>query len=341
MFRKWLVGAVLLVIGAVGCGGPAAGGGGQQGQPPGEFDTPEQLLNAAQPAWRPAGPTENIKGVSFQYPTDWELLIIDDGVSITSPVDENGDQCKIFVLEPRPAASTETGLLEQALQTASNLLLTEGRTLTDDFGSPTPLDRAFRGSSGTGWDYAGLTMRLDDPDPDVGTYDVISMIAHSGTSAVPIVAIQPLWSAWGCVGFNGEFGLGVANVFHSLDMGISQPDHSLEPKMVGKWFSSSGSAGNLYLFGANKQYVHASASGGWIEVAPDQWANRYATWSGDGSWAAVGDVLGMFPKERPASSHFARQFEFRDYSGDWQETLCWIDSYDGEPYTYCTQRMED
>lgn len=105
----------------------------------------------------------------------------------------------------------------------------------------------------------------------------------------------------------------MANVFYSLDVGAKQVDGSLADSMIGKWFSSGGSAGNSYLFGANGQYLHASAVGGRVETSPDQWQSRYATWSSDGSWAAVGSVLGMFPNERQASSHFARHFEFRDF----------------------------
>lgn len=337
MVRKVLVLAVILVMGAVGCGGPASGGGGQPGQPR-EFDTPEQLMEAAEPVWQPTGETEKVRGVSFQRPAAWGVLAAEGGIGIVSPVDKYGDECAIYVLEPRPVASTEEGRLEQALQVASDLLLVDGGTLSDDFGSPTPLDRAFRGSTGSGWGYAGLTMRLSDPADN--TFNVISMITHSESSAVPLVVIEPQGSTWDCVGYNGEFGLNVANVFYSLDMGNSQPDRSLEPKTVGKWFSSGGSVGNHYIFGANGQYIHAATIGGWVEITPGQWENQYATWSGDGSWVAVGAVLGMFPNERPASSHFARQFEFRNFDGHWQDTLCWIDAYNAEPYTYCTQRTE-
>lgn len=339
MSRKLLVVAIVLLIGTVGCGAGGTGGGtGGGGQPPHEFDTPQQLMDAATPAWQPSGPTESIKGVSFQHSADWEVTLYDDAVEVDSPVNTFGEQCWIFVLEPRPVASTDDGRFDQALQVASDLFLKDGATMTDDYERPDPLSRAFRGSTGSGWDYAGLMMRLVTPD---SVFDVLSLIARSGNNVVPILAIEPRDSGWGCVGDDGQFSLDVANVFYSLDMGSAQPDHSLEPKMVGEWFSSSGSAGNSYVFGANGQYIHASAAGGWTEITPGVWSDRYATWAGDGSWVAVGDVIGMFPKEQPAESRFGRQFEFRDYGGDWQDTLCWVDAYEGDPYTYCTQRTED
>lgn len=340
MYCKLLAGAVVVVLALVGCGGPVQGGGGGGGGPrgPGQFDTPAQLLNAAPPAWQPTGPAEQLKGVSFQRPTDWEEVVAnDDMVMVASPTNQSGERCAVMVLASRPVASTDDARFAQALQVAEDSLLEAGDTFTDDFGDPTPLNRAFHGSTGNGWDYAGLTMKLNDPDN--GTFDVISMLAYAGTSAVPLLVIEPVGS-WGCVGYNGEFGLNVANVFYSLVIGSAQPDHFLEDELIGNWFSSSGSVGNSYVFGANGQYLHVAVAGGWVELFPGQWEDRYASWSGDGSWAAVGSLMATFPKGQPASSHFARQFEVRQYDGTWQETLCWVDAYDSGPFSYCTQRMD-
>lgn len=338
MFRKLLPGIVVILLGTLGCAGLAQEGSRQPGQDPRQFGTPRELLEAAQPAWQPTGPTEQFMGVSFQRPTGWESTAADDWTMIASPPDEYGDRCVIFVLEPRPVATTDPGRLEQALQVASDLLLEGGDELTGVYGDPEPLRRSFRGSSGNGWDYAGLTLRLSDAEYD--TFDVISMLAYSDSSAVPVVVIGAGGSTSRCVGYDGEFGLDVANVFHSLEIGSAQTDQSLAEGLIGKWFSSSGSVGNYYLFGANEQYMHVSVLGGWVETFPDQWESRYATWLGDGSWTAAGSVMAMFPNDRPATSYFTRLFEFRDYEGEWHDTLCWVDVYEGEPYNYCTRRNE-
>lgn len=340
MARTLLTGAVVLVLALVGCGGPAQGGGGGGPRGPRQFDTPEQLVNAAPLVWQPTGPTEQMNGVSFQRPEGWEEFAAnDDVVMVASPANEDGNRCAVLVLAPRPVASTDEGRYEQALQVATDNLLEPGSTFTDDWGDPTPLDRAFHGITGRGWDYAGLTMKMNDPAN--GTFDVISMLAYRGTSAVPLLVIEPVVGNRGCIGYDGDFGMDVANVFFSLAMGSVEVDDALATKWTGNWFSSTGSVGNSYVFGANGQYLHAAVVGGWVELFPGQWEDRYATWSGDGSWAAVGPLMATFPNEEAASSHFARQFEVRDHDGTWKETICWVDEdYHGAPYTYCTKRMD-
>lgn len=121
-----------------------------------------------------------------------------------------GDKCAIYVLEPRPTASTEVGRLEQALQVASDALISGG-TLTDDSGDPTPLSRAFHGSSGNFSDYTGLTMRINDRTRNI--FDLTFTVIHSQSSAVPLRVIEPQDSTWDCVGYNGEFELDVATCF--------------------------------------------------------------------------------------------------------------------------------
>lgn len=243
-----------------------------------------------------------------------------------------------MVLEPRAAATTPGARLQQAFDVASALL--PGWEFTDDFGNSgsDPLSRASVGDSGMGWKYEALTMRVRDPQG--GQHDAYSLLASFGDRAVPLVAFESRDGSNGCIDYDGRFGLDVANVFFSLRLGAVSADSSLAGALVGKWFSSGGMAGNLYVFGSNGRYADASAAGNWVEISPGLWTDRYATWSGSGAWTAVGNTLAFFPTGGAPTGHYARTFELRTYGGEWRETVCWVDSFEGAPYTYCTERSE-
>ncbi len=339
MFRRSFLLALGLLMWTVGCGGsgPAGGGGGGGGGGPRTFKTPAALLTAAAPVWEPSGATEQVGSVTFKVPAGWQEGANGGGAVMESPPDRFGATCMIAVEAPRPVATGEEARYAQALEAASALLVEPGDRLTDDFEGPDPLSRASRGVSGNGWDYRALTMRLIQADGSV--YDVLSLVARFGSQAVPVIAVEPM-STLRCVSYNGEFGVDVANVLYSLDLGSPVYDHALESSLIGEWFSSDGSAGNLYVFGANGHYIDASAVGGVVEVTPGEWRDRYASWAGTGGWASVGDTLAFFPTGGQPTGHFATHFEVRDFSGVWQESLCWTDAYAGEPYMYCTRRQE-
>lgn len=333
VFRRSFLLASGLLVWTVGCGGtgPATGGG------PRSFDTPAALLAAATPAWQPSGETKQLNTLTFKAPAGWHSVGSSVAEVMESDPDQFGSTCIIVVMAPIPVATGEDARYQQALDAAGAALLEPGDKLTDEYGNPDPLTYASRGTSGNGWDYRALTMSLTKGDGSV--YDVLSLVARFGNQAVPVIAVEPM-STLRCVSYDGQFGLDVANVLYSLSLGTPTYDHALESDLVGEWFSSDGSAGNLYVFGANGHYIDASAVGGVVEVTPGEWRDRYASWSGTGRWAAVGDVLGFFPSGGQATSHFALRFEFRIYNGDWREAACWTDEYEGNPYMYCTRRQE-
>lgn len=343
MVRRSLLASSLFVLGTLHCGQPGGGGGGGDGDDPGaqpqsSYDSPADLTRAAPPVWEPSGIEEEIGGVSFLRSPDWEKTTYDGALRVLSPADAYGNKCEMFVFEPRAAAKTEQARREQALEVASEVVLLEGETFTNQYGSASLEDYSFHGSTGTGWDYSGLRLSIHYGRAE--QHDVLAMIARFGDSAVPFLVGEPKGSEWGCVEHGGHFGLEVARIFFSLSLGDPSVDDSLASNVIGEWFSSGGSAGNRYVFGANAQYIHASVARGVEELTPGDWRDRYATWSGDGSWAAVGDLLALFPNDGAATSHYARHFESLELDGTWEPQLCWIDSFEGEPYTYCTRPSE-
>ncbi len=300
------------------------------------FTTPGVLQQAAPAQWEPTGIKQTFSGVTFLRAKNWRGTA-NPGVGYTmlSPRDSHGYQCAIYVLAPIKAAGSESGRIQQSLDVVRTML--PGETLTNQDGQPTPLTDAFRGATGRGWDYVGLTMHLDS---DGDAYSIVSILARFGSRAVPLVVIEedsPYGNDTACVGYDGDVGPEVARVFFSLSMGTDKPNDALATKVLGNWWSSSSSVGNSYTFGRNGRYIHASAYGGTTETSPGSWQDVYASWSGTGGWAATGDQLAFFPTNRDAYRAYARVLDVR-INGTWTTTLCMINSLEGKPYSYCTHR---
>ena len=314
-------------------GAPPPGGGGGGGG--GSYDTPEQLLAAAAPQWKPEGTSSQMGAAQFLAPSGWEVTQYTDGVAARSP-GASGGQCEIFVLDPRAAASGEAAQYQQLLQ-ATKGLFPQGTVLQDQYGGADPLRERWRGKTGRGWGYVGLFLSVN------GSTWVLPFLADFGGTAVPVVIIEPKSSTEGCVNIVGDFGAGPAAVFHSLSLeGASNTGaNTLAANAVGLWFSSDGTTGAQYLFGANGQYIDSSVYGGPVEVTPGDWQNQYATWSGTGRYVLRGDVLGFFPSGASAFSRYARQIQVANTQGGWDDKLCWVAANDGEPYTHCLWRTEE
>jgi len=295
------------------------------------FTTPTVLKQAAPPRWSPKGTEQSIKGVTFLAPSGWTVEKGTGGIGVTSPKDSHGYDCQIVVLAPEKAASTEAGRFQQALDTAGEL----GVTLTNPDGGTDLKANAFKGATGNGWDYTGLTLAAAAGGKN---HSILSIAARFGTQVVPLLVIEedsPFGNDWDCVGYDGDFGANVGTVFYSLQLGAPKPNASLATKVLGDWFSSSSSVGNGYTYGRNGRYIHVSVYGGTVWVSPGNWQDVYASWSGDGSWAANGDLLAYFPTDGSAYSTYARVFQSK-VDGVWQTTLCSINALDGKPYSYCT-----
>jgi hypothetical protein len=296
------------------------------------FSTPAVLRRAAPPVWAPTGSAQTIKGVSFLAPSGWTVQRGTDGIGVTSPKDSHGDECQLVVLAPQPAATTQAGRFQQAADIASALPVD---TLTNPDGGADLQADAFQGSTGNGWDYTGLALAATAGGQD---HSVLSILARFGSQVVPLLVLaedSPFGNGWDCVGDDGAFGANVATVFYTLSLGVAKPNASLATKVLGDWFSSSGSVGNGYTYGRNSRYVHASVYGGVVWDNYGNWQDVYATWSGDGSWAATGDLLAYFPTGQSAYSEYTRVFQ-RKVDGAWRTTLCSIAEAEGKPYSYCT-----
>jgi hypothetical protein len=329
--RVWVLAACVAFFG---CGGDD-GDGTTAPQPPGPvgsgptYNTPEQLMGAAPPTWRPTSTNKvTHEEVSFLAPQSWETTVYTDGVGVRSPQD-GGAQCEIFVLAPRATAAA--GARYDQLLAATQALFAQGTQLEDQYGGGHPLEDRLRGVTGRGWDYVGLRMSVDQ------SIEVLSILADFGGTAVPMVIIEPRSSTWECIDFVGDFGIHPATVFHTLSVAGFTPagPNALAASIIGRWFSSDGITGSQYIFGANGQYIDSSVYGGSVETSPGDWNSVYATWTGTGSYQVVGDVVGFFPTGAAASSRFARHYEWVDGQGVWHRTLCTIGSYDRSPYTLC------
>lgn len=299
------------------------------------FTTTGVLIQAAPPAWSPTGTATTLGAISLRRSPAWTVTTFDgDAVLLSSPPDSHGAGCDIAVFAPEPAPATESGRLDLARDYAIALGMD---SLTNQDGGSDLLGDAFRGSTGNGWDYVGLAFRATRSGQD---FSILSIMARFGASVVPLQVLQQdtaFGNEWHCVGYGGDFGPEAARVFHSLALGTPKPNNDLAGKVEGDWFSSSGSVGNGYTFGRNHRYLHASVYGGSVWVSPGYWADAYATWAGDGSWASAGDLVAFFPTGKAAHSVYARVFDFRGPGGQWYKTLCWVDSSGGAPYSYCTK----
>jgi hypothetical protein len=320
------------LLGLAGCGD---GEGGEPGSGTKLYKTAEDLMAAAPPEWRPAGESTATGPVSFLRPQGWEATVYTDGVAVRSAQASNGTQCEIFVLASRPAATGEEAKYQQLLQ-AVRSLFPEGTQLQDPYGGPEPLRQRWRGVTGRGWGYVGLVLSVDQ------TIDVLPLLADFGGTAVPVVVIQPRSSPWGCINSLGDFGVAPAGVFHSLSLAGFTPAtaDALASGVIGQWFSTSGGVGTLYVFGANGRYIDSGVHGGTVELSPGDWTSVYATWSGTGAYAVRGDVLGLFPSSGGARSRFIRHSEWLNGQGQWTRRLCWIASYEAQPYTHCLDESD-
>jgi hypothetical protein len=283
--------------------------------------------------WSPTGRKQAIKGVDFLTPAGWSVQKGSNGIGVTSPKDPHGYDCQIVVLAPQKAAATEAGRFQQAATIASLLTVD---TLTNQNGGADLQANAFRGGTGNGWDYTGLALHATVGGQGSG---IISLLAHFGKKVVPVLVIEedsPYGNGWNCVGADGDFGANVATTFYSLSLGAPKPNNVLAANVLGDWFSSSGNVGNGYTYGRNGHYIHASVYGGVVWVSPGNWRDVYATWAGDGNWAATGDLLAYFPTGKAAYSEYTRIFQNKRPNGTWRTTLCSINSRDGQPYSYCT-----
>jgi hypothetical protein len=320
----------VLAMGLLGCGGGGSsgggGGGGGSDEPSARYHTPDEILAAAAPTWRPTGTPVSIGTASFLAPTGWETTVYTDGVGMRSPADSNGNQCEIFVLAPRPSAGGDARY-QQALDAAQSLF-PDGTVFDSHYDQPDPLQDKWRGMSGRGFEYVGLMNSIQQ------SVQVLPILADFSGTAVPLVVIEPDASTWGCIDAAGDFGLEPASVFHSLTLGSSAPDDSLATNVLGEWFSSDGSVGTLFVYGANGHYQDVSVINGQVETSPGDWHDATASWSGDGSYVVRGDVEGLFPTDGTPESRFVREYEWLDSDGAWQRRICWIANYEG-PYTHC------
>lgn len=294
------------------------------------------LTRFAPPVWAPTGSAVSFAGVTFNRSSSWTLdTSSPQGAVLTSPKDSHGYQCAIYVFRPEGAGGSEASRLNQAKNLVVNLL--PGKKVTDEFNGDLT-NSAIRGVGGNGWDYTGLVVRIDDGQQ----YTAISMMARFGLKVVPIFVIQedsPFGNGWHCVGDDGDFGPEFARVFYSLALGAPTSNATLAAKTVGHWSSTSTSAGNEYVFGKNGHYIHASAGYmGSAQTASGYWSDIFATWAGDGNWAAGGDVVAYRPTGKKAYSEYTRVFDFRTYGGTWVTTRCAIAVGTSGPYSYCTRR---
>lgn len=323
--RCWPTIATVVLLSMSACGEP-------------EYATPEELQEAAPAEWQPAGITASAGVATFTVPPGFELTTYTDGAAVRSPASQ-GAQCEIFVLQPRPAASTEAARLQQLLEAAQALFPAE-TPLADQYGGADPLTHAWRGATGAGWSYEGLINTAAD-----SSIDVLPFLANFGGTAVPVVIIEPRPATPDCVNLLGDFGIDPAVVFHSLQItGFTRASgEPLEQAVIGNWFSSSGgAAASQYVFGANGRYIDAAAVGGTVETSPGEWSDVYASWSGTGRYVVRSDLLALFPTDGEPHSRYVRQFETRSgASGPWEPKLCWVAGANGDPYTHCLYPSEE
>ncbi len=304
------------------------------GQPSGGHETPEQLMAAAPPEWKPEGALTDSGGARFLAPAGWAIAQYTDGVGMRSPDGDGRGQCEIFVLAPRATPAGEAEQLQHLLQ-ATQALFPPGTVLQDQYGGPDPFGDRWRGTSGRGFRYEGLFLSVSQ------SVNVLPFLADFGGTSVPVVIVEPRSSSTGCVNVLGDFGVAPAGVFHSLSLEGFTPSGAgaLAANAVGKWSSSDGTAGSYFIFGANGRYLDSAVYSGVVEVSPGDWRSAQATWPGSGSYAVRGEVLGLFPSDDSARSRYVRQFQVRDVDGTWSDKLCWIARPSGgSAYTHCLWR---
>jgi hypothetical protein len=97
---------------------------------------------------------------------------------MTSPGNP-GEQCNIFILAPRAAATDDAGLYQQLAGAVGSLL--SNPSLSGRWGSSDYMSYRTRGLSGAGWLYVGLALEINQnlrSDP---------YLALFGQTAVPVI----------------------------------------------------------------------------------------------------------------------------------------------------------
>lgn len=318
------------------CGGGKEYGGSTGSSSSGGTSGGTDVIAEAPPVWQPEGTAASANGASFLAPAGWALTQYTDGAGVVSPKDSDGDQCEILVLQPRPTATGEEAQYQQVLDAARGMF-PEGTVIENQYGGSDPLEDRWRGETGRGWNYVGLFLTTGND-----TVDVLSFLADFSGTAVPVIVVEPRGSSWDCISVTGDFNETVATVFHTLklDSAGETRTSALEQSVVGKWFSSDGSAGTQFIFGANGHYSDTSVYGGTVEVSPGDWEDQYATWSGDGSYRIDGDVVAEFPSDGAPEGHYIRVYEWNDPQNVWHRRLCWISEYEGNPFTLCLAHQD-
>lgn len=184
---------------------------------------------------------------------------------------------------------------------------------------PDPTTYRTQGVAGGGWEFVGLDLK-------VGNGASKPFMAYFGQTAVPVVPIEP--SGASCLSSQEGEADGL-EVFHSLALdGFVAPSLApLKDKVVGSWFSASGNVGAALILGANGQYIDLAILSGTVPVNSYQVEDVFATWSGDGSYVSVANVLAYFPasgSEGSPHSNYVRVFEEENSSSPtgWIRRLC-------------------
>lgn len=317
--------------GGGGSSGGGSGGGASAGGGSGSFATLEQLVTAAPLAWVPSGSAViSASGrVSLTVPPSWTPTVFSNGVALRSPV-ESGAQCEIWVLEPAAAASGEQARDQQLLAAVSTLM--PGTTLYGEYGSSDPFSTRRRGVAGAGWEFVGLVLETRG-----GAVKLEPWLAVFGTEAVAVVTVAPRGTQ--CLSSTaGEVSL--ATVLHTLDLDTFQlvRDAYRQP-LLGSWFSSNGTVGNLRAFAANGQYVKVSTLNSQY-VANGVLYDVYSSYVGDGAWTVWGPVLARFPRSGPASSVLVHIYEEYTASVSFKRECEVSTDPQGQPYQSCLTRND-
>lgn len=320
---------VLVALALGGLGAMLTGCGGSS-DPKETYRTPDEVLKAAPPVWRPDGDLHADGSASFRAPAGWTETLYDDGTAVRSP-EAQGGQCEIFVLAPRPASAGDDRYAQ--LLDAALALFPDGTQVTNQYGGDDLMAYRWRGDSARGFTYVGLTLKASG-------VDVLPLLADFSGTAVPVVVVEPGSSPTHCLLGYGDFDLDVATVFHSLTLGPATATSAVADALLGEWSSSDGSVGSLYVWGANGHYVDASAVSGVVPDGAGNWQDATASWSGNGQYVIRGDVLGLFPEGGTPESHYVRHLEMAQQDGSWKERMCLISALDGAPYTHCLDRQE-
>lgn len=270
-------------------------------------------------------------------PPGWSGTRYPDGIVLTSPRSNTGEQC-LLSLWPMRAATDD--LPAAAYQLFREIFSTyEFRSQTSR-GTDLP-SSLIRGTSGQGWDYVVVKNGIRKPSNGYTTYEtllgfVLVARLNDRIAVISGMSKDPLVST--CM---GELGPNAwPRFFYSLGFrNWPARDHSAASRslLAGTWISATASAGDHITFAANGRYGNTAASQTYNRVSNSEVLATTQAYSGNGAFALSGNTVRMQPdnpRQATEDALFRVEEESHDGGRSWARYLYLlrVSSVDGKDY---------